>query len=257
MLTATVQAVARVDARRMHNFDVLPTVLAGSYANRGTRPDLLFALPIFRLAGEARGRSQRPSATVLKSQRDWLNQLLPWSEYHESHPLVMTWAYLTKEGATVDLFVPEQTYPASTTRLANKTAKVAEDLGFDVELTRGSKDGGRDLLLRCRDVSGTTKCIFAEVKHWASGKRVGPRELQDLLTVVARDSADGGVLISTSGFTMPAKQLAATYELAELVRLIDLDEMVTYFRESATPSRRAAIPPTSLLAEFVRKPLVG
>lgn len=102
---------------------------------------------------------------------------------------------------------PEQLLEVEHRDLERIMALAAEDLGFDVELTRGSKDGGRDLVLRCRDDAGRARCIYAEVKHWVSGKKVGHRELRDLLTVVARDGADGAVLVSTSGFTAAAMQL--------------------------------------------------
>lgn len=107
MLAATVQATYRWTApKRMFNVDVLPASLAAIYGSRGTRPDLLFDLPHFRLAGEARGRSKRPSRNPLSEQYKRLDQLLPWGEYH-NHPLIMTWTYLTKDGITVDLFRPE------------------------------------------------------------------------------------------------------------------------------------------------------
>jgi hypothetical protein len=133
-------------------------------------------------------------------------------------------------------------------------ATVAENLGFDVELTRSTKDGGRDLVLRCTDHAGHAKCYYVEVKHWVCGKRVGPRQLCDLLSVVARDGADGALVTSTSGFSVPAKQLVATPDVAALIRLIDLNEMISYIQEYAPGSTRSS-PPIGLLAEIIAKPL--
>lgn len=111
MLTATVQAAFRWKARgETFNIDALPTGLAGSYAKRGSRPDLLFDLPIGRLAGEARGRSWRPPNAPRKEHYNRLNSLLPWSAYH-NHPLVMTWTYVTDAGISVDLFTPVSGIP--------------------------------------------------------------------------------------------------------------------------------------------------
>ncbi|SEN21686.1 restriction endonuclease [Nonomuraea pusilla] len=132
-------------------------------------------------------------------------------------------------------------------------AIVAEDLGFDVRLTRGSKDGGKDLILKCRDELGQIRSIYVEIKHWSSGKKVGPQELRKLLTVIARDQVDGGLLISTSGFTNPAQKLLADLDKSDTVRLVELGEISTYMREYASTSPTV---PETLLREIIRRPLL-
>lgn len=134
------------------------------------------------------------------------------------------------------------------------SAIVAEDRGFDVQLTRGSKDGGKDLVLRCRDDGGQARSIYVEVKHWSSGKKVGPQELEKLFTVIARDHVDGGLLISTSGFTDPAPKLLASSDSADMVRLIKLGKMTSYIREYAPHQARTGNP-EALLWEIIRRPL--
>jgi hypothetical protein len=107
MLSAAVQSayawVAGPGA--LANFDALPTSLAREYARSRVRPDLLFRGPGFLLAGEARGRSSKPPLS-LRGPWERLDTLLPWAHAHEQ-PLVMTWAYLTKDGVTVDFYAPE------------------------------------------------------------------------------------------------------------------------------------------------------
>jgi Restriction endonuclease len=45
--------------------------------------------------------------------------------------------------------------------------EVFEGLGFDTQLTRSSKDGGFDLMLKCIE-RGVAKIFLVEVKHWVS-----------------------------------------------------------------------------------------
>ncbi|MFT7839247.1 hypothetical protein Q5530_24145 [Saccharothrix sp. BKS2] len=108
MLSAAVQSayewVAGSDA--LYNFDALPVALARKYSKSRIRPDLLFRTPEFLLAGEARGRSSRPSASTVQ-QEERLNRLLPWA-HARNQPLVMTWAYLTADGVTVHLYAPAE-----------------------------------------------------------------------------------------------------------------------------------------------------
>lgn len=92
MLAAVVSAAG--------SLEVLPPA---GYPKAGVRPDLLFALPHSVLAGEARGRSQKPPRKPGPDQHQRLAELLPWAAKH-GHDLVMTWAWLTPDGITVDLF---------------------------------------------------------------------------------------------------------------------------------------------------------
>jgi hypothetical protein len=135
-------------------------------------------------------------------------------------------------------------------------ASAAEDLGFDVELTRAGKDGGKDLVLRCRDADGRTRRYDVEIKHWVSGKKVGPRELQDLLEVVVRNGVNGGLFVSTSGFNLTARQLASTPEVAELMRLVDRKEMILLVREFAHANNQSSLP-IALLADIVKRQIIG
>jgi restriction system protein len=78
-------------------------------------------------------------------------------------------------------------------------AETFSGIGFQVTLTPGSKDGGKDVILECR-VSGRQASYIVEVKHWRSGGRVGSGVVRDFLNVIAREHRDGGLFLSTSGY---------------------------------------------------------
>ena len=77
-------------------------------------------------------------------------------------------------------------------------AQTFSGLGFDVELTPGSKDGGKDIVITQKGEFGT-KSYFVEIKHWKT--KVGAGPVLEFLHVVVRDEQSGGLFISTSGFT--------------------------------------------------------
>ncbi|MEV6445891.1 hypothetical protein [Amycolatopsis sp. NPDC051716] len=111
MLTATVRDVYQWagDHEHLEHFDALPRDLFDSYQRVGVRPDLLFRDPAGAetgVAGEARGRSTRPSSLLrpLAAQRQRLNKILGWSHRHAHHPVTMAWTYLGGAGLSVDLF---------------------------------------------------------------------------------------------------------------------------------------------------------
>jgi restriction system protein len=84
--------------------------------------------------------------------------------------------------------------------LERMMARVMEGLGFECQLTRPSKDGGKDLILMWRAKSGDQSFIV-ELKHWRSGKRVGRSAVADFMSVIVAENRTGGLLLSTSGYS--------------------------------------------------------
>lgn len=83
-------------------------------------------------------------------------------------------------------------------------AEVFSGLGFDVELTPGSKDGGKDVIVSYVASNGEKKSFFVEIKHWRSGKRVGRQPVMEFLHVIASENKTGGILLATHGFAKNA-----------------------------------------------------
>jgi hypothetical protein len=132
MLTAVVERHYRWELSDdyLENFDVLPAKVAGQYPASGIRPDLLFDFKgqgqEMRLAGEARGRSERRPKDTNRDQRERLGQIVAWSGRNHFHPVTMTWAYSGAKRIQIDFFDiqhPEETYKASESDL-----EYAEDL---------------------------------------------------------------------------------------------------------------------------------
>ena len=78
-------------------------------------------------------------------------------------------------------------------------ASALEEVGFEVELTPPAKDGGKDVVARCF-VRNRSHTFYVEIKHWRRS-RPGMQEIHDFIQVNARDRTDGGLFLSSSGFT--------------------------------------------------------
>jgi|GEM_PF-2387388 len=100
--------------------------------------------------------------------------------------------------------------------LERTLAAVFEELGFQVELTPPSKDRGRDLILQCT-LSGQHRKYLVEAKHWRSGKHVGPDPVRSFIGVVARETRDGGLMLSTSGYSKRALEVLTEYKKVRVV----------------------------------------
>lgn len=104
-------------------------------------------------------------------------------------------------------------------------AEVFSGLGFEAELTPGSKDGGKDVILTCI-TKGVRARYYVEVKHWRSSTRVGATAVEQLLSVIVKEETQGGLFLSTYGFTENAFEQLTALDRARL-RFGDKDKIVT------------------------------
>ena len=81
-------------------------------------------------------------------------------------------------------------------------ATALDGIGFDVQLTPPAKDGGKDVIAYCQ-IHNETKRFYIELKHWTAGDRPGPRHVADFVEVNIQDDTDGGLFLSSSGYTRP------------------------------------------------------
>jgi small GTP-binding protein len=78
-------------------------------------------------------------------------------------------------------------------------AQALETIGFSIILTPAAKDGGKDIIASCI-VEGKDKKFYIEIKHWKENKP-GKKIISKFVEVNAIDCTDGGLFLSTSGYT--------------------------------------------------------
>jgi ethanolamine utilization protein EutP (predicted NTPase) len=79
-------------------------------------------------------------------------------------------------------------------------ASALERIGFSVELTPPARDGGEDVVATCL-VEKERKVFYIEIKHWVNGDRPGPKHVAEFIEINARDRTDGGLFLSSSGYS--------------------------------------------------------
>jgi len=82
-------------------------------------------------------------------------------------------------------------------------AELFRGLGFKVELTPTSKDGGKDIILELEE-SGETKSYIIEIKHWRSKQKVGMSAIDKFVKIVVKEKRTGGLFLSTYGVSEEA-----------------------------------------------------
>lgn len=124
-------------------------------------------------------------------------------------------------------------YSLSPRRFEEVIAAIYRNLGWEVALTKQTRDGGVDLY--CLSNSSGRVCIV-ECKRYAKEKTVGISTLDRLIGVQVRTGADEAHLVTSSHFTQPAiearKQATAKGMELKLVDAHDLFRLLNVYSDN-------------------------
>jgi hypothetical protein len=84
-------------------------------------------------------------------------------------------------------------------------AELFDGFGFQVELTKTTRDGGFDVIAIGNKTIAASKYLI-ECKRYAETKKVGVHPVRSLFGVVNDERATKGILVTTSSFTATADQ---------------------------------------------------
>jgi restriction system protein len=107
--------------------------------------------------------------------------------------------------------------------------------GFDCHLTPASHDGGYDILARFRTPASSV-VYLVECKRFAAQKPVGVSIVRALFGVVESQSANVGLIVTTSHLSREARNLKA--ELHYRMESREYDDLVAWLKKhSSRPSQ--------------------
>jgi hypothetical protein len=111
----------------------------------------------------------------------------------------------------------------SPTEFEHRIAAWLRGMGFAVTVTGGTGDEGIDLIAYSSEPITGGKYVV-QCKRYMPGNDVGVREVRDLYGTLTGETANKGILITTSSFTAAAKRFAAgkPLELIDGLRLAQL-----------------------------------
>ncbi|WP_460528167.1 restriction endonuclease [Flindersiella endophytica] len=125
-------------------------------------------------------------------------------------------------------------------------AHLYKEMGYEVEVTPRSHDGGRDVVARFSAV-GRKEHLLIECKRMSS--RVGVRIVRALAGVISNERANRGVLVATSGFTRDATREADRNGRIELIGGSELVVLINEYLGASWPVRLEYLtrPPVKLM----------
>lgn len=106
---------------------------------------------------------------------------------------------------------PEKLYEISPRKFEELVASILKDLGFDVELTQATRDGGRDIIAYVRNAV----CSFLthiECKRYSPDNKVGVGIIREVAGVHNMRKATKSIIVTTSFFSQDAIKEAQMME---------------------------------------------
>ena len=119
---------------------------------------------------------------------------------------------------------PEDIHRLTPRKFEELIAELLKDRGWDVELTKETRDGGKDILAYLETDVGRLLCLV-EAKKYRKDRPVGVSLIRNLYGTLCDANATSGMLVTTSTFTQDAQifQERHQYKLAlrDYTHLVD------------------------------------
>jgi CheY-like chemotaxis protein len=108
-------------------------------------------------------------------------------------------------------------------------AELFQEEGYEVVLTPARADGGKDIYVYKKDPL-TEVMFLVECKRYVPPNKVNVSIARQLYGVVQQERATGGIIVTTSYFTKPAKQFAASIPYHLFLR--DFDYLTQWLKKT-------------------------
>lgn len=103
---------------------------------------------------------------------------------------------------------PEKMYDISPRKFEELVADILKDMGFEVELTKATRDGGRDIIAHIRN-SVCSYLTHIECKKYAPDNKVGVEIIRKVMGVHQIRKATKSIIVTTGFFSKDAVKEAA------------------------------------------------
>lgn len=113
-------------------------------------------------------------------------------------------------------------------RFEELVARLLEDQGCDVTLTKLTRDGGFDIFGRIRG-SVASPMFLVECKHYAPHRKVGVEVVRGLYAVTEMRRANLGLVITSSSFTKDAHD--EKIRIGDRIELKEFDHLCTWLAQ--------------------------
>lgn len=119
---------------------------------------------------------------------------------------------------------PEALYQLTDRKFEEVMAEIYSKLGYNVELTKKTKDGGKDIIIRAPGILGDF-IYYVECKKYAANNPVGVAIVRAFDGVINMDRVNGGIIATTSYFAKDARNLILDKNLSYQIKMHDYNKI--------------------------------
>jgi restriction system protein len=224
-LIITSRTDPRLEGQRLLNLGVLPPAeaqrLVESQLSRSALSDELMArvlriaeglpLALSLIAGLARNLGDQQLRKVLEGHLYALEDSLALTK--AEIVTVVKPTIISANQAMVEALKkrPEGIFNLSPRKYEELVAELLSDMGYDVELTSATRDGGKDILAYFKTDCGTFLCLV-EAKRYRSDRRIGVELVRTLYGTLLDYQANSAMMVTSSSFSQDAHGFQKKHE---------------------------------------------
>lgn len=119
---------------------------------------------------------------------------------------------------------PEALYQLTDRDFEIVMAEIYHRLGYKVELTGETRDGGKDIIIRKPEILGDF-IYYVECKKYAAKRHIGVGVVRNLVGTVSTDRVNGGILATTSYFTPDARRFITDNKYDYQIQMHDYNKI--------------------------------
>jgi restriction endonuclease Mrr len=134
---------------------------------------------------------------------------------------------------------PHRIHDLTSRQFEELVADILKDFGFNVELTRATRDGGKDILAYISNQI-TSFLTFVECKKYAPHQKVGVDVVRQVYGVQRIYHAHKSLIVTTSTFTAPA--IAEQKRIENEMSLKDYENIAQWLQLYQQPKAIIIVP---------------
>lgn len=119
---------------------------------------------------------------------------------------------------------PEAFYQLTGREFEEVMAEIYSKLGYNVELTKATKDKGKDIIIRKPEILGDFM-YYVECKKYSANRPIGVGLVREFNGVINMDRVNGGIIATTSYFAKDARELILDKNLSYQIQMHDYNKI--------------------------------
>ncbi|SFR74909.1 Restriction endonuclease [Mitsuaria sp. PDC51] len=124
---------------------------------------------------------------------------------------------------------PNAIFDLTSRQFEEVTGELLEKLGYKVELTKATRDGGKDLILASHSNVGQF-VYYVECKRYAPERPVGVHLVRELVGAIYADRVTAGIMVTSSYFSPDA--VSYSQQLKHQLTLVDFLRLKAWLKDA-------------------------